>query len=160
MVRAPFYWSRDGAGHRLGGGQQTAHEPLDRPRRTAGPRGGRGQDGRTRRRTIGTVTTSRAIAPNTAPPDLALLRAKRQEILRLAARHGASHVRVYGSVARGAAHPKSDIDLLVEFERGRSLVDEVELQQELELLLGYRVDLAEDVHHAIRDRVLAEALPL
>ncbi len=50
--------------------------------------------------------------------------------------------------------------MLVEFERGRSLVDEVELQQELELLLGYRVDLAEQVHHAIRDRVLAEALPL
>jgi predicted nucleotidyltransferase len=103
---------------------------------------------------------SRAIAPNTAPPDLALLRAKRQEILRLAARHGASNVRVYGSVARGAAHPNSDIDLLVEFEPGRSLVDEVELQQELEMLLGYRVNLAEEVHHAIRDRVLAEALPL
>ena len=103
---------------------------------------------------------SRATAPSTAPPDLALLRAKRQEILRLAARHGASNVGVYGSVARGAAQPRSDIDLLVEFERGRSLVDEVELQQELELLLGYRVDLAEEVHHAIRDRVLAEALPL
>ncbi len=102
---------------------------------------------------------SRAIAPNTAP-DLALLRAKRQDILGLAARHGASNVRVYGSVVRGEAHPKSDIDLLVEFERGRSLVDEVELQQELERLLGYRVDLAEDVHHAIRERVLAEALPL
>ena len=102
----------------------------------------------------------RAFASSTVPPDLALLRAKRQEILRLAARHGASNVRIYGSVARGAAHPTSDIDVLVEFERGRSLVDEVELQQELELLLCYRVDLAEEVHHAIRDRVLAEALPL
>ncbi len=106
------------------------------------------------------MTTSRVIASRTAPPDLALLRAKRQEILRLAARHGASNVRVYGSVARGAAHPKSAIDLLVGFERRRSLVDEVELQQELGLFLGHRVDLAEEVHHAIRDRVLAEALPL
>lgn len=108
---------------------------------------------------MGTVTMGRAIAPSTAP-DLALLRAKRQEIIRLAARHGASNLRVYGSVARGEAHRNSDIDLLVAFERGRSLVDEVELQQELELLLGYRVNLAEDVHHVIRDRVLAEAVPL
>ncbi|MDA8265406.1 MAG: nucleotidyltransferase domain-containing protein [Actinomycetota bacterium] len=105
------------------------------------------------------MTTSRAIAPNSAP-DLTLLRSKRQEILRLATRHGASNVRVFGSVARGEAHRESDIDLLVEFDLGPSLVDEAELRQELELLLGYRVELAEDVHHAIRDRVLAEALAL
>ena len=80
--------------------------------------------------------------------------------MRLAARHGASKVRVYGSVARGAARPTSDVNLLVELERGRSLVDGVELRQELELLLGHRADLAKDAHHAIRERVLAEALPL
>jgi len=105
------------------------------------------------------VTTSRVVASGAAP-DLALLRAKREEILRVAERHGASHLRVYGSVARGEARPTSDIDLLVTFERGRSLVDEVELQQELETLLGYHVDVAEDVHHAIRDHVLAEAVSL
>ena len=105
------------------------------------------------------VTTSRAVASGAAP-DLALVRATREEILRVAERHGASHLRVYGSVARGEARPTSDIDLLVTFERGRSLVDELELQQELETLLGYRVDVAEDVHHAIRDHVLAEAVPL
>ncbi|MDA8297672.1 MAG: nucleotidyltransferase domain-containing protein [Actinomycetota bacterium] len=99
-------------------------------------------------------------AASGAAPDLALLRTKRDEILRVAARHGASQLRVHGSLARGEARPTSDVDLLVAFERGRSLVDEVELQQELEELLGYRVDVAEDVHHAILDRVLAEAVSL
>lgn len=93
-------------------------------------------------------------------PSLRLLQAKRQAIVRLAARHGASHVRVYGSVARGTAGPDSDIDLLVDLEPGRSLIDEIELQQDLEALLGHPVNVAEDVHHAIRARVLAEAVPL
>lgn len=94
------------------------------------------------------------------PPSLAILRAHRADILRLAASHGASNVRVYGSVARGDARPDSDIDLLVDFQEGRSLLDEVELQQELTALLGWTVDLGEDVHRAIRPRVMAEALPL
>lgn len=93
-------------------------------------------------------------------PSLRLLRAKRREIVQLAARHGASHVRVYGSVARGTAGPRSNIDLLVDLEPGRSLVEEIELLQNLEALLGHRVNVAEDVHHAIRARVLDEALPL
>lgn len=53
----------------------------------------------------------------------ALLISKREEILHIAASHGARNVRVFGSVARGEADEKSDIDLLVEFEPGRSLLD-------------------------------------
>ena len=52
-----------------------------------------------------------------------LLKEKREEILRLAAKHGARNVRVFGSVARGEADEQSDIDLLVDMEPGRSLLD-------------------------------------
>ena len=93
-------------------------------------------------------------------PSLAALRAHRVEILRIAASHGAFNVRVYGSVARGDAGPDSDVDLLVDFEDGRSLLDEVQLQQELTSLLGWPVELADQVHRAIRPRVAAETVSL
>ncbi|HSG40484.1 MAG TPA: nucleotidyltransferase domain-containing protein, partial [Thermoanaerobaculia bacterium] len=51
------------------------------------------------------------------------IRSRRNEILHVAARHGAHHLRVFGSVARGEADDRSDIDFLVEFEKGRSLLD-------------------------------------
>ena len=54
---------------------------------------------------------------------------KRDEILRIAARCGARNIRIFGSVARGDAGPKSDIDFLVEFEPGRSLIDHVALRR-------------------------------
>jgi len=90
-----------------------------------------------------------------------LLLDKRDAVLRLVAKHGASNVRVFGSVARGEATPTSDVDLLVDglencsWGGGGLLVD-------LEKLLGRRVDLvsAEDLHWSIRDRVLKEAVPL
>ena len=91
-----------------------------------------------------------------------LLRVKREDILRMAARHGASNVRVFGSVARGEAGPASDIDFLVELAPERSLLDQVALLQDLEDLLGRRVDVVEPegLHWYIRDRVLNEAVPL
>ena len=64
-----------------------------------------------------------------------VLKPKRNDILRLAAQHGAHNVRVFGSVARGEAGPSSDIDLLVQMDRGRSLLDLIELSQELESVL-------------------------
>jgi predicted nucleotidyltransferase len=91
-----------------------------------------------------------------------LLRAKREEILRLASKYGARNVRIFGSVARGQAGQKSDVDLLVQMEEGRSLLDHVALMQDLEDLLGKKVDIVTEsgLHWYIRDRVLAEAVPL
>ena len=91
-----------------------------------------------------------------------LLKAKRAEILRTAARHGAHNIRIFGSVARGESGPESDIDFLVELEPGRSLLDQSALWQDLEELLGRKVDIVEPegLHWYIRDRILAEAIPL
>ena len=91
-----------------------------------------------------------------------LLKEKREEILRAAARHGARNVRVFGSVARGEADAQSDIDLLVEFEPDRSLLDHAALWLELQDLLGCKVDVISEggVKARIRERVLREAVPV
>jgi predicted nucleotidyltransferase len=91
-----------------------------------------------------------------------LLKVKREEVLRVAARHGARSVRIFGSAARGEAGPSSDVDFLVELEEGRSLLDLVGLWQDLEKLLDRHVDIVEPegLHWFIRDRVLKEAVPL
>ncbi|MGA2327115.1 MAG: nucleotidyltransferase family protein [Bryobacteraceae bacterium] len=93
---------------------------------------------------------------------LTAIHERRQEILALAARHGAKNVRVFGSVARGAAGPESDLDLLVEFEPGRGLLAHAALVRELEQLLGCKVDLVSQngLKARIRSRVLQEAVPL
>ncbi len=91
-----------------------------------------------------------------------LVKAKREEVLRVAASHGARSVRVFGSAARGEAGPSSDVDFLVELEEGRSLLDLAGLWQDLEALLDRPVDVVEPegLHWYIRDRVLREAVPL
>ena len=91
-----------------------------------------------------------------------LLEAKRQEVLHLAAEHGASNVRVFGSVARGDDLAASDVDLLIDMAPDRSLLDHIALLQDLQDLLGCKVDLVTEaaLHWYIRDRVLAEAVPL
>ena len=90
------------------------------------------------------------------------LEAKRDEILRIAARHGASNVQVFGSVARGDATPESDVDVLVDLEPGRSLFDLGALLEDLKELLGRRVDVVtrKGLRARIRDRVLKEAVSL
>jgi predicted nucleotidyltransferase len=92
----------------------------------------------------------------------ASLVAHRQEILDLAARHGARNVRVFGSVARGDDQPDSDIDLLVDVEPGRTLLDIIGLEQDLERLLGRKVDVLTDVGLSpyLQRRILAEAASL
>ncbi|MBI4495225.1 MAG: nucleotidyltransferase family protein [Chloroflexi bacterium] len=91
-----------------------------------------------------------------------LLKARREDILRLAAQHGARNVRVFGSVARGEARPDSDVDFLVEMEQGRSLLDLVAFWLDLEDLLSCKVDVVTDggLSPYLRDRILAEAVPL
>ena len=92
----------------------------------------------------------------------ALLKAKRDEILRICAKYGARNVRVFGSVARGDADEYSDIDLLVEFDTERSLLDHAGLWLELQELLGVKVDVVSErgLKARIRERVLQEAIPL
>ena len=88
------------------------------------------------------------------------LNEKRAEVLQAAERHGARNVRVIGSVARGDARADSDLDLLVELERGRSLLDHAALMIEFATLLGCKVDVATEqgLRPRVRDRVLAEAV--
>lgn len=91
-----------------------------------------------------------------------LLRERRREILRIAAAHGARNVRVFGSAARGEAGPESDVDLLVEVGPDHSAFFPGGLVADLEELLGRRVDVLTEnaLHWYIRERVLAEAVPL
>jgi predicted nucleotidyltransferase len=91
-----------------------------------------------------------------------IIKEKREEILRLATKHGAKKVRLIGSVARGELRTESDIDFLVELESGRSLLDHAALLLELEELLGRKVDIATEqgLRPSFRDRVLKEAVPL
>jgi predicted nucleotidyltransferase len=87
---------------------------------------------------------------------------KRAAILDLAKHYGAANVRVFGSVARGEATPESDVDLLVEWEPGRSLLDHAGLVLDLQDLLGAPVEVGTEksLHWYVRDRILAEAVPL
>ncbi|HYW47618.1 MAG TPA: nucleotidyltransferase family protein [Bryobacteraceae bacterium] len=86
---------------------------------------------------------------------------KRAEILRVAEAHGARNIRVFGSVVRGDNRDDSDVDLLVEFEEGKTLFDLIGLKSDLQLLLGATVDVVTpNSLRYIRDRVLAEALPI
>jgi predicted nucleotidyltransferase len=91
-----------------------------------------------------------------------LLRERRDEILRIAAKHGAGNVRVFGSAARSEAGDESDIDLLVEFEPGRTLLDQAGLVVELEGVLGRKVDVVTEggLYWLLRRRILKEARPL
>ena len=88
--------------------------------------------------------------------------AHRPEILAIAARHGARNVRVFGSVARGKAAAESDLDLLVDMEPGRSLLDMGALLMELRELLSVPVDVVTEngMHDRMRHRVLSEAVVL
>lgn len=91
-----------------------------------------------------------------------LLKEKREEILRAAAKHGAHNVRVFGSVARGEANELSDVDLLVDMEPDRSLLDLGALWSDLNELLGRKVDIVteESIYWLLRRRILKEARPL
>jgi len=92
-------------------------------------------------------------------PSLEVLRRKVEAPMR---RHGVVHAGVFGSVARGDDRSGSDVDFLVEFERGRSLLDLAELRVALRDALGREVDVAtrNSLHPRLRDRILRELVPL
>jgi predicted nucleotidyltransferase len=87
---------------------------------------------------------------------------RREEILRLAKRRGAHNLRVFGSVARNEASESSDLDLLVAWEPGRSLLDHAGLVEDLQELLGMKVHVGTEksLHWYVRERILREATPL
>jgi hypothetical protein len=87
---------------------------------------------------------------------------KRAEIISAAAKHGATQVRLIGSVARGEARPDSDVDLLVTWSEGTSLFDQPSLMLELEGLLGRKVDIASDgwLKPSVRESVYRDAIAL
>lgn len=91
-----------------------------------------------------------------------LVKDKRQEILHIAAKHGAENVRVFGSVARGEARLDSDIDLLVDVGPDHTPFFPGGLIADLEQLLGIKVQVVtrEALHWYIREKVLEEAVPL
>lgn len=91
-----------------------------------------------------------------------VLREKREDVLRIAASHGAANVRLFGSLARGEAGPGSDVDILVTLGPGRSLLDIVAIKQDLEDLLGCKVDVVTEaaISPYIRDQALKEAIAL
>lgn len=90
------------------------------------------------------------------------IKGKRSEILEIAHRRGARHVRIFGSVARETEDPESDIDFLVDMEPGRSLLDMGGLLMDLQVLLGRHVDVVTErgLKSRIRERVIREAIPL
>ena len=96
------------------------------------------------------------------PVSLDELRAKRDQILRLARSHRVANVRVFGSVVRGETEPWSDVDLMVDALPGHSLLDRAALIVELRELLGVRVDVVteRELRHFARASASAEAIGL
>lgn len=87
---------------------------------------------------------------------------QREQVLALASKYGALNVRVFGSVVQGTADKDSDIDFLVDMEKGRSLFDMGGLLMELQKLLHRKVDIVTEggLHWYIKDNILKEAKPL
>ena len=88
------------------------------------------------------------------------LRQRRDDITRLAAKHGATNIRVFGSVARDQANQDSDLDLLIDVGPDMSSWFPTGLILELEKLLGCRVEIVTEkgLNPALRDQVLSEAI--
>ena len=84
------------------------------------------------------------------------------EIRQLGERYGIRNIRVFGSLARGEANPESDVDLLVEYVPGQGGFAFVDFCDAVEQLLRRKVDVVTEksLHPVIRDKVLAEAVPL
>ncbi len=93
---------------------------------------------------------------------LEIIADKKEQVLALAAKHGASNVRVFGSVANGTADSNSDIDFLVDMEKGRSLVDLGGLLMDLQELFNRKVDVVTEngLRKRIRQTVLSQAVGL
>ncbi len=94
------------------------------------------------------------------PPSLDELRARRGEILEIAARYGVFDIRIYGSVARGEAREGSDVDFLVDVDEDRSLLDLGAFYADLRDLIGCEIDVGTEIKPRLREQVEAEVVPL
>ena len=90
------------------------------------------------------------------------VKTKRDEIRRIAKQHGASNIRLFGSVSRGESKPESDIDFLIDVTSETSAWFPVGLIQDLETLLGKRVEIVTEraLNKDLREKVLREAVPV
>lgn len=95
-------------------------------------------------------------------PQAQALRAHRPRLLAAARKRGIRKVRVFGSLARGESVPASDVDLLVDLDPGRTLIDVAAFRREAQEILGMPVDVAtaDMLKERVRSEALAEALPL
>ena len=86
----------------------------------------------------------------------------REQILALATRYGINRIRIFGSVARGEDSLNSDLDLLVNFDEGRSLFDLIGFRNDIEEMLGRKVDVVSEnaLHWYIKEKVLQEAVEI
>lgn len=90
------------------------------------------------------------------------IKSNKQQILNLASKYGAKNLRVFGSVSRREETPESDLDLLIELDPDRSLLDRIALMQDLEELLGRKVDVVNEkaLHPQLKQLILKQAIPL
>jgi len=91
-----------------------------------------------------------------------IIQDRKEQILSLAAKYGASNVRVFGSVANGTADENSDIDFLVDLEKDRSLFDLGGLLMDLQELFNRKVDVVTEngLHWYIKERIISEVKPI
>lgn len=91
-----------------------------------------------------------------------VLQEKRDQILKIAYEHGVQSVRIFGSAARLEDGPASDLDLLIDFEQGRSLFDLIRFKQAVEELLHIRVDVVTEksIHWSIKEKILDPTIQL
>ena len=87
---------------------------------------------------------------------------KRDDILSISKQHGVSNIRIFGSVMRDDAGLDSDVDFLIELEKGRSILDLGGLLMDLQDLLGRKVDVVTEkgLHWYVKEKILKEAQPL
>ncbi len=90
------------------------------------------------------------------------LEALRAQIVEIADQHGATDIRIFGSVARGTSDENSDIDFLVRLKPGTTLLDQAALVRELEAMLGTKVDVVSErgLRERVRENILREAIAL
>lgn len=91
-----------------------------------------------------------------------IIQDRRNEILAISKKYGAKSIRIFGSVARGEDRPDSDLDIIVEMEKGASLLDIIAIKQDIEDILGRNVDVVTEasISPYIRDKVIGEAISL